>query len=64
VYKDGFDYEKSFGFTINNRDEADIEYQFRLYVESYIKHRPRIYSDLKMRYEKQKKLDTPVVQRT
>lgn len=63
VYKDGYEYEKLFGFTINNQDEAEIEYQFRLNVESYISHRPQVYADLKMRHEKQKKLDTITVGR-
>ena len=63
VYKDGYEFEKVFGFTINNRDEADIEYQFRLHVESFVRHYPRIYADLKSRYDKQKRLDITTLKR-
>lgn len=50
VYLDKQEYERAFGFTLNNTDEAEVEYQFRLSVDSYISKRPRIYQDLKSRF--------------
>jgi hypothetical protein len=52
VHKDTGKYEKEFGFTINDTDEASIEYTFRQRVSDHVSKRPTIYRDLKMRSEK------------